>query len=568
MKRGGFYSIILFLVLGAQYSNAYQKTNNQPKEEEYQFLANQFYIHEKDSIRAASYANKYLIKAKKEKDTLKIADGYYFLSSISSHAISNQYSDSIISITKNLNSPVYPTYAYYNKATIYYNIGDFKQAFDYFLKMNLEAEKYNNEYLLYASKKSIGIIKGMLGENKTALKMLIDCYDYYSKLKESEPVNYLETLFALSESYNLNRITDSATYINKFGYKEAILLNNEKFKYYFILNEGINQYNNENYSIAKDSLEKALIEFKVNGDKANLGQTHFYLGKTLSQLGYLDKSIEEHIKVGEIFEEIPQIIPESRESYEILINHYKQINDKDTQLQYIERLIHVDSILNNNYKYLIKNVVQKYDTPKLLSEKQTIIDSLKTHKKSSLIMILSLTSVSILSIILLVLNYRKKKNYKKRFDELYKSTSTNSTVTTQKINKPVKQEHTLGISKDIVNEIIKDLEEFEQSREFTKSNITTTDLAKKMNTNSKYLSKVVNHYKQKSFSTYINELRIDYCIEKLKTDKKFMNYTIKAIAREVGFNSADAFSKSFYKIKGIQPSYFIKELEKQLNNKN
>ena len=39
--------------------------------------------------------------------------------------------------------------------------------------------------------------------------------------------------------------------------------------------------------------------------------------------------------------------------------------------------------------------------------------------------------------------------------------------------------------------------------------------------------------------------------------------TIKAIANEMGFNTTEAFSKSFYKSTGIYPSFFIKQLEKQ-----
>ena len=39
-------------------------------------------------------------------------------------------------------------------------------------------------------------------------------------------------------------------------------------------------------------------------------------------------------------------------------------------------------------------------------------------------------------------------------------------------------------------------------------------------------------------------------------------YIIKAIAKEIGFNTSEAFSKSFYKNTGIYPSFFLKELDK------
>jgi AraC-like DNA-binding protein len=57
-------------------------------------------------------------------------------------------------------------------------------------------------------------------------------------------------------------------------------------------------------------------------------------------------------------------------------------------------------------------------------------------------------------------------------------------------------------------------------------------------------------------------------IEELKVNSKFRRYTIRAIANEIGFNTTEAFSKSFYKTTGIYPSFFMKQLEKQESSKN
>ena len=42
----------------------------------------------------------------------------------------------------------------------------------------------------------------------------------------------------------------------------------------------------------------------------------------------------------------------------------------------------------------------------------------------------------------------------------------------------------------------------------------------------------------------------------------YKKYTIKAISSEVGFNNVQSFAKAFHNSKGINPSYFIKELNK------
>lgn len=119
----------------------------------------------------------------------------------------------------------------------------------------------------------------------------------------------------------------------------------------------------------------------------------------------------------------------------------------------------------------------------------------------------------------------------------------------------------INISNNIVFNIIEKINFFEQKGMFLKHSITLGTMAKALNTNSTYLSKVINNIKQKSFNNYINELRIDYAIEQLKTNKKYRRYSISAIAEEVGFNNYKSFSRAFVKKTGKQISLFIKELE-------
>ena len=119
----------------------------------------------------------------------------------------------------------------------------------------------------------------------------------------------------------------------------------------------------------------------------------------------------------------------------------------------------------------------------------------------------------------------------------------------------------IGISKEIVKSVLIALEELENNNTFLDNEITLNSLSKLYNTNSNYLSKIINTYKEKNFSTYISDLRIEYCLEKLKNDTTFRKYSIKAIAFEVGFNNTESFSKAFFKKTEIHPSYFIKELE-------
>jgi AraC-like DNA-binding protein len=86
-------------------------------------------------------------------------------------------------------------------------------------------------------------------------------------------------------------------------------------------------------------------------------------------------------------------------------------------------------------------------------------------------------------------------------------------------------------------------------------------LAKKLNTNTSYLSYIINKVKNQSFKQYITALKINYLLKKLQQEKKFRNYTIKSLAEEIGYTNASAFTRAFKIYKGITPSEFIKSLK-------
>ena len=150
--------------------------------------------------------------------------------------------------------------------------------------------------------------------------------------------------------------------------------------------------------------------------------------------------------------------------------------------------------------------------------------------------------------------YYKKIIYTKRFDYNLKNNNTNSENKIEKINtKSI-------VSKEVSVKVLSALQNFDNKKTYLKPNLNLNKVAKTLNTNSKYLSIVINQTYNKSVVQYINDLRIEYVILKLKEDQKFRKYTIKAIAIEIGFNTDQAFSKAFHKKTGVFPSSFIKEL--------
>ncbi len=111
-----------------------------------------------------------------------------------------------------------------------------------------------------------------------------------------------------------------------------------------------------------------------------------------------------------------------------------------------------------------------------------------------------------------------------------------------------------------LNKILNRLEEFENKQLYIKRDVSLSYLATYCDTNAKYLSVVINSYKKKDFFNYINELRINYIIEKLTNNSYYRRLKVAALAREAGFSSQSKFALNFKKVTSVSPSEFIKSL--------
>ncbi|QHI37093.1 hypothetical protein IMCC3317_24710 [Kordia antarctica] len=136
----------------------------------------------------------------------------------------------------------------------------------------------------------------------------------------------------------------------------------------------------------------------------------------------------------------------------------------------------------------------------------------------------------------------------------------------QKNNKEKNHNAYIEIDETIVAAILENLQAFEIERGFLISKITLHDFAKKIKTNTKYLSKVINTHKLKSFRSYINDLRIQYSLSELKNNARYRKYTVKAMAKESGFSTAESFSKAFQKRTGKTVSNFLKQSHHAISN--
>lgn len=529
----------------------------------YTELSYSYYNSKQDTSKSRIYARAYLQKAKKHEDKIKIADGYLFLLKISDELTRLKYCDSIVELTKGLNDKRYPAQGYFDVGFLFYYERDFKNAIDYHIKAHNYAKK-NNPVLAFRINHNIAVLRNRMGDYEKALKIFKNSYDFVKNdnFKNQNNETYLKTLFALSNAFRRTHELDSALYYCNLGIRES-KYNKNKHYYNFLLTKAILEYNSKKL---ESSISNILIVKKFHEeskiDTPNLAFAYFYYAKILLEKKDTINALKNFKKVDSIFQIQNDIHPELRDTYIHLIDHYKRTNNKNFQLEYIEKLIKVDSVLNSNYQYLNKKIIIDYDTPLLISEKEILISDLEKEKRVSLLgNILLIIGILIVGFLFLI-TFIKKQKYQKKFDLLMQEKVVLDIQKT-KSDKESNNLENIGISKEVVNQILFDLNQFVKNEEYLNSNITIGDLARKFKTNTKYLSKVINVYHQKNFINYINDLRVTYAIERIKTDQKFRKYSIKAISETIGYGKAESFSNAFKRRTGIKPSYFIKQLENQ-----
>jgi AraC-like DNA-binding protein len=327
---------------------------------------------------------------------------------------------------------------------------------------------------------------------------------------------------------------------------------------YFTHSEGINDYYKKNYATSIQNIQSSLVEIKENNDFANKSIGSFYISKSYWSIHQKSKALLYFQRVDEIFKKKNYLRPDLRQVYELLITYYKANDDLNSQLHYVDRLLKVDTLLTETNKYLIGKAYKEYDTKELLSEREKIKEQLARQKYYDFI----LAGVILLSFVTIVfMTYRHFKNrslYKKKFGELM--VQLHDTKNSPKLKNEKSQ--ILDINPETVSAVLKQLEKFERDKTFLEKDWNLGTLSAAFNSNSKYLSAIIRHYKDKGFVEYINELRIDYIISLLHNEPKYKHYTTGSLVAEAGFGSTQRYANAFLAKTGMPTTYFMEELRK------
>ncbi len=590
------FLLLLFLGINMLHSQI-KSQNDSLKEYTYQDLKSKFddYYY-RDKIRESDQIAQYFLKkAKSEKNKQQIAEGYMLLQFNSSFPDAIRYIDSVKAMSKDLDKKTYPAKIYLIRGNLHFKFDHLKKALDDYILALTYAKESKNERQIAFAEINIGFLKNTIGKHQEAAKIFRYYLNNTKTLYDAERHQIKQSL--IDAYIEMNKIDSAKTLINS-GIRFS-LKNHDNYNYHKYLSlSGYSDVKQGNYEKAESDLLLCKKYFSKDITDLNMYYTLFVLGKAYIGLQKVDKAVESFAEIDAMIVKTDNSFPELREVYTYLIDYYKKKNNKEKQLYYIERFLNVDQKLDEQFKYLSIELPRKYDTPNLLQEKEQVINDLKARK------IILYASIGILLIVIVLLSFfysKSKKTERKhrkiaqdlinsiearnfeaaerntniflpRKIEASKDVSVSETPSDQSEtvsfteNKDRIPETQSKISKtipeDVVSLILKELENFETKELFLKKGITLASLAKSTKTNTAYLSEIINTHKGKNFAAYLNDLRINYAINKLVTDKRFRSYKLYVIADELGYNNEQAFSLAFKKKTGTTLSIYIREIEK------
>lgn len=238
------------------------------------------------------------------------------------------------------------------------------------------------------------------------------------------------------------------------------------------------------------------------------------------------------------------------ELYKTLSDYYQLVKNYDAYSRYNTKYVEVLEQSERKKKESITDFVNN-----IQSDKETLTQG----RNNWLILSVCLCAL----VVLIVIRHRRsRKRDLERFRlVMQKMKDDRDAVEAEQVREPKEKKRIMSEETEL--KLLNDLKAFERGTKYTDKQISLPMLAGMLSTNTKYLSHVLNTYKNKDFNSYINELRIKYIIERLEKNKEFRNFKLSVLAEECGFSSHSKFSAVFKSITGLSPSTFLEYLKKE-----
>ncbi len=487
--------------------------------------------------------------------------------------------------------------AHVKAGDIYYDTGDYTGALDFYLKGLELSDKSEEKPFMALLCKDIGNVYNMFGEREQAIR------HYREGLRHSGADaclslrlcnNLVRTYVMVHDLKNARIFHKKAGGLSCSDPTERFLID---FNYALLLSgEGRNA---EAIKVLRHSVpyvrEHRLEPRYEAAIYEALYGVYDSIGRPDSVLAYQKRCLDVASRGG--------MTRFFTETYRDMADVYERQGDSRMALQLRSRYLHMkDSLFDERQFDLLKNQQLTYETGKTQSELREQRERERRHNELirwqwAVIGVVALGAAAVA--VLLVNVYRKKKKLDTSYRNLYEvnrsyvedyrrvmererdlqeeleacrsrvvepesvarpqsaTAAPDAGVSTAKYSSSRldKTRHT-----ELLNKIARVMED---EHSYCSADFSLISLAAMVDSNSRYVSQVINEAYGKNFSNYVNEFRIRLACERFADVKGYGALTIHAVGESVGFKSHTTFLNVFKKITGMTPSVYARMAREQ-----
>ncbi len=278
------------------------------------------------------------------------------------------------------------------------------------------------------------------------------------------------------------------------------------------------QYNffNKNYELCKEQ------NFKTIRDSTSFLNSKSYAYSMIGECLIKQDSLRTSTTY---FEEFLKLTFETKDPEQIkvaankLIEVYEKLGEQEKANAYHKIYNEAES---DSLSFSIEKYRDLYDI-----EKKRELNNVKAKSRRNYLIFGLIVLLLILFGVYYVL--KSKQKYKEAFSSLVKTPGKKIVINDSEIEK-----------------IETAINKLKAQQLFLTSNITRKSFCNDNQiTSERYLSQYINENYKKSFSVFINDLRVEYTYNRIQNDSKFRHYKIEEIAKASGFGSKKSFERAF-----------------------
>ncbi len=398
-------------------------------------------------------------------------------------------------------------------------------------------------------------------------------------IEESGDV-YADIPYHMSMIYHRMNMPDSAIFFAEDMYRLGEEENNNIFKLRAL--ELLCEYaleRNDLNSVGK-YLELGKTLKKEDDRLKNDTRIDYYYVNYLYKKGEYKRALEYGLRIIPKVEKLEEKEKGTRQEElfsinEILYKTNRAVGNYSKALEHAQKCLELGEKINDKnvrIKLLRASIKKEYEHQEI--ENQLQAQTIKAQKRR-LNQITGLMIALLVALGSLTINVFQRSNNQRRLKDNVYFLSRTQTELKSRINVLLKKNEELSqsanttqsseiqkpdLSENLLDEIEIGLTKLLAKNYHLHPECSLHSTAKRLNTNTSYLSKFFRQTRNTTFRKFINAQRINSAIERLSTDESFRSFTIEYIASEVGYKSRKTFTDLFKKATGMYPSKYIDAL--------